>query len=79
MDHSGVKTLFPSYKDRVICHVVIRREYGADIKGGGSLDLGATVIFVTLRNSDLIFSLVPQNRSFKENSAIVQVCALITS
>lgn len=55
MDHSGVKTLFPSYKARVICRVVIRREYGADIKGGGPLDLGATVIFVTLRNRFNLF------------------------
>lgn len=53
--HSGVETLFPSCKDRVICRVVIRRrEYGADIKGGFSKDLEAAVMFATLCCSETL-------------------------
>lgn len=60
--HSGVRTLFPSYKDRVTCRVVIRSEYGADMKGGVPKDLEATVVFVTLCCSEIKIFIGPSKQ-----------------
>lgn len=63
--HSGVKTLFPFYKDCVICRVVIRSEYALILKvfffrrSGSNSHISYALL---LRNCDLIFSLLLQKQ-----------------